>query len=143
MKRPPIPKWSNRTYIAENTVWKGKKAAKYNEPMSSYDIRALLDRFGLHEWTLKRVNSLGGACREHNRTITIGRRAPEWVVYHEMGHALARTHGHNAEFRREYVRVVRGVRGDYWARRLEIAFRNAKLPDQVKDDVHNDQGGHQ
>lgn len=126
-KRSAIPKGSNKTYIAEDGVWKGKKAAKHNEPMSSHDIRILLDRFGLHEWTLKRVGSLGGVCRKHSKTITIGRLAPGWVVYHEMAHALADTHGHNAEFRREYIRVVREVLGDWWARRLEVAFRDAKL----------------
>lgn len=117
----------NKTYVAEDTVWRGIKARKHREPMPTSEVRRILDRFGLEDWQIKRVTSSGGACRLQSRLITIGRLAPAWVTYHELGHALGVTHGHNPVFRAEYVRVVRAELGDYWAHRLETAFRRAGL----------------
>ncbi len=117
----------NLTYKAEHAVWGGKKARRFSEPLSSFRTREVMDSLGLSSWGLKRVQGYGGACRKQKRLITIGRHAPEWIVYHEMAHALADTHGHDARFRGAYLFVVREQLGDYWAQRLEIAFRREKL----------------
>lgn len=117
----------NLTYKAEHAVWGGTKARRFSEPLSSFRIRGILDSHGLGDWELKRVQGYGGACRKQKRLITIGRHAPEWIVYHEMAHALAGTHGHDARFRGAYLAVVREELGDYWAQRLEISFRREKL----------------
>lgn len=119
---------TNKTYEAEWTVWTGAKAKKHREPMSTHDIRTLLVSLGLDDVSVKRVASRGGAYRKQRRLITVGRTAPSWIVYHEIAHALADSHSHDSVFRREYIRVVRSAVGDWWAGRLELAFRRAKLP---------------
>ena len=122
-------KFGNLTYAAEREVFLGKKARRWNEPLSMIDAREILTRCGLADWVTKRVPGSGGHgwCRKADKTIGLGSHAPTWIVVHEAAHALSPTLGHNATFRMWYVALVRQEMGDYWAERLTLAFKRHGL----------------
>ncbi|HWK21144.1 MAG TPA: SprT-like domain-containing protein [Microbacteriaceae bacterium] len=83
--------------------------------------RALLERHGLHDWTvgLDRARTRLGNCREDTRSITISRtfaeRATEsdleQVLLHEIAHALVGArHGHDGVWLRKAREI--GLRAD-------------------------------
>lgn len=113
------------TYRVERAVWRLSGRHQLTLPLPA--TREVIHRF-LPDWTVERArDDYTGRCYYEEHRITVGWKAPRWIIWHEIAHGLPGGVGHNASFRRNYVDVVAEAYSERWARRLERAFLDAGL----------------
>lgn len=120
--------YANLTYAVEDYVFKSKSGKWLNEPITIHDARRRLDQWGL--WWVEvqpaRAGSRASYSYFQSRRICLAPHHGLWILIHEAAHQLANLHGehgHGPVFRREYLRLVHRVLGEWWRVRLAAGFK--------------------
>lgn len=119
--------YANKTYEAERGYWAGLPPGHpARRQVTLEEAQAVVDRH-LAGWRVTRGNGFkNGACYWHEDRISIGGLAQQWIVLHEVAHALG-PRKHDAAFRAAYASLVRAEHGDEVADGLLEAFGSLRL----------------
>lgn len=125
-------RFRNLTYSAEQQMWKsGKTARLWHTPPATITAQQIADLMNFpSEFQRLRVKygrTGNGATYYRTHEIVMSSHAPLWVLLHEFAHAAAPKADHDAEFRREYLRIVGFVAGESYEQRLRNSFERHGL----------------
>ena len=117
----------NLTYAAERQMWRsGKTARLWHTPPATITAQQIADLMNFpSEFQRLRIRyGRTGVSGTYFATheIVMSSHAPLWVLLHEFAHAAAPKADHDAEFRREYLRIVGFVAGGSYEQRLRNSF---------------------
>lgn len=117
----------NLTYAAERQMWRsGKTARLWHTPPATIAAQQIADLLNFpSEFQRLRIRyGRTGVSGTYFGTheIVMSSHAPLWVLLHEFAHAAVPKAGHDAEFRREYLRIVAFVAGGSYEQRLRNSF---------------------
>lgn len=127
-----VANFHNKTYAAEWLCWhKVNKEKKGPGALVSLDdALQIAYKVGVYDVSFRRKKNTGvGASTFYydEREIALAVGAQQWVVLHELAHALSPQRGHTNLFRGVYLRLIRQFYGEEWFMEMKRCFKQVGI----------------